>query len=204
MDVWSQVFSFQDYGALVQLVQTSIWAGAVLGIVGGLIGPFVVARNMPFAVHGISELSFAGASASLLLGVNVVTGSLVGSVIAALTTSIAILIVARVVQGLAGAVFPLAFGIIRDEFPPERVAGDERKADLVIAHAEKRTQRHARQLDELAHAATHAHGIRPARIRQRHRAPLEVEDRVAERAVILLELPLVQDRVDRHQHFRWR
>ncbi|PZE91338.1 metal ABC transporter permease [Curtobacterium sp. MCLR17_039] len=84
MDVLSTVFSFQDYGQLLVLVQNSIWAGAVLGIVGGLIGPFVVARNMPFAVHGISELSFAGASASLLLGVNVVTGSLVGSVIAAL------------------------------------------------------------------------------------------------------------------------
>lgn len=84
MDVWSTVFSFQDYGELLVLVQNSIWAGAVLGVVGGLIGPFVVARNMPFAVHGISELSFAGASASLLLGVNVVTGSLVGSVVAAL------------------------------------------------------------------------------------------------------------------------
>jgi zinc/manganese transport system permease protein len=84
MDLWSTVFSFQDYGELLVLVQNSIWAGAVLGVVGGLIGPFVVARNMPFAVHGISELSFAGASASLLLGVNVVTGSLVGSVIAAL------------------------------------------------------------------------------------------------------------------------
>jgi EmrB/QacA subfamily drug resistance transporter len=46
-----------------------------------------------------------------------------GSVIAAVTSSIAILIVARAVQGLAGAVFPLAFGIIRDEFPPEKVAG---------------------------------------------------------------------------------
>jgi EmrB/QacA subfamily drug resistance transporter len=46
-----------------------------------------------------------------------------GSVIAAVTTSIAVLIFARVIQGLAGAVFPLAFGIIRDEFPTERVAG---------------------------------------------------------------------------------
>ena len=63
MDVLSTVFSFQDYGELLALVQNSIFAGAVLGIVGGLIGPFVVARNMPFAVHGISELSFAGASA---------------------------------------------------------------------------------------------------------------------------------------------
>ncbi|PYY31630.1 MULTISPECIES: metal ABC transporter permease [unclassified Curtobacterium] len=84
MDVWSTVFSFQDYGELLVLVRNSIVAGAVLGVVGGLIGPFVVARNMPFAVHGISELSFAGASASLLLGVNVVSGSVVGSLIAAL------------------------------------------------------------------------------------------------------------------------
>jgi MFS family permease len=28
----------------------------------------------------------------------------------------------RMIQGAAGAVFPLSFGIIRDEFPPERVA----------------------------------------------------------------------------------
>ena len=33
------------------------------------------------------------------------------------------MIVARVIQGVGGAIFPLAFGIIRDEFPRERVAG---------------------------------------------------------------------------------
>jgi zinc/manganese transport system permease protein len=84
MDIWSTVFSFQDYGELLVLVRNSIIAGAVLGVVGGLIGPFVVARNMPFAVHGISELSFAGASAALLLGVNVVGGSVAGSLVAAM------------------------------------------------------------------------------------------------------------------------
>jgi MFS family permease len=46
-----------------------------------------------------------------------------GSLVAALTSSIAVMIAARVLQGLGGAVFPLAFGIIRDEFPRERVAG---------------------------------------------------------------------------------
>ena len=46
-----------------------------------------------------------------------------GSLIAALTSSIAVMIAARVLQGVGGAVFPLAFGIIRDEFPRERVAG---------------------------------------------------------------------------------
>jgi EmrB/QacA subfamily drug resistance transporter len=45
-----------------------------------------------------------------------------GSLIAALSHSIGVLIAGRAVQGVGGAVFPLAFGIIRDEFPPERVA----------------------------------------------------------------------------------
>ena len=45
-----------------------------------------------------------------------------GSLICALSHSIGMLIVGRAVQGVGGAVFPLAFGIIRDEFPPERVA----------------------------------------------------------------------------------
>jgi zinc/manganese transport system permease protein len=71
------------YGQLLALVQNSILAAAVLGIVGGLIGVFVMQRDMAFAVHGISELSFAGAAAALLLGLNVVAGSIVGSLIAA-------------------------------------------------------------------------------------------------------------------------
>ena len=37
-DLWGRLFNFQDYGALLELVQNSIIAGAVLGIVGGLIG----------------------------------------------------------------------------------------------------------------------------------------------------------------------
>lgn len=72
-----------DYGEILVLVQNSVWAGAVLGLVGGLIGVFVMQRDMAFAVHGISELSFAGAAAALLLGVDAVTGSIVGSLIAA-------------------------------------------------------------------------------------------------------------------------
>ena len=82
-DWWSQLFDFRDYGALLALLQNSILAGAVLGIVGGLIGVFVMSRDLAFAVHGISELSFAGAAAGLLLGVGVVEGSVVGSIIAA-------------------------------------------------------------------------------------------------------------------------
>ncbi|GAA1694464.1 metal ABC transporter permease [Microcella alkalica] len=71
------------YVQLLELVQNSIIAAGVLGIVGGLIGVFVMQRDMAFAVHGISELSFAGAAAALLLGLNIVAGSIVGSLIAA-------------------------------------------------------------------------------------------------------------------------
>ena len=87
-DLWSQLFDFTDYGELLALVKNSIFAGAVLGVVGGLIGVFVMQRDMAFAVHGISELSFAGAAAALFFGVNVVIGSLAGSLIAAILIGI--------------------------------------------------------------------------------------------------------------------
>jgi EmrB/QacA subfamily drug resistance transporter len=46
----------------------------------------------------------------------------VGCLISALSHSFAVLIIGRAVQGAGGAVFPLSFGIIRDEFPAEHVA----------------------------------------------------------------------------------
>jgi EmrB/QacA subfamily drug resistance transporter len=47
----------------------------------------------------------------------------VGSLLAAVAPSIGVLIVARVIQGFAGGMLPVAFGIIRDEFPADKVAG---------------------------------------------------------------------------------
>jgi EmrB/QacA subfamily drug resistance transporter len=47
----------------------------------------------------------------------------VGTALSALATSLPLMIAGRVIQGAAGGIFPLAFGIIRDEFPPDRVAG---------------------------------------------------------------------------------
>ncbi|WP_369139296.1 metal ABC transporter permease [Modestobacter versicolor] len=77
------LFDFEDYGALLGLVENSLIAAALLGVVGGLVGVFVQVRDMQFAVHGISELSFAGAAAALLLGGSVALGSVLGSVLAA-------------------------------------------------------------------------------------------------------------------------
>ena len=44
-----------------------------------------------------------------------------GTLVCALADSIGLLIVGRAVQGMAAASFPLAFGLVRDEFPRERV-----------------------------------------------------------------------------------
>jgi EmrB/QacA subfamily drug resistance transporter len=57
----------------------------------------------------------------------------VGCLIAAVAPSVGVLIAARVVQGLGAAVFPVSFGIIRDEFPPERVASAVGVMAAVIA-----------------------------------------------------------------------
>ncbi|WP_202868552.1 metal ABC transporter permease [Kribbella sindirgiensis] len=82
--LWSEIFNFSDYAQLLPLLKNSVIACVVLGVMGGLIGVFVMTRDMAFAVHGVSELSFAGAAAGLLFGVSVVAGALVGSLAAAL------------------------------------------------------------------------------------------------------------------------
>ena len=46
-----------------------------------------------------------------------------GTLLAAVSSSLAVLIVARLIQGVAGGIFPLSFSIARDEFPADRVAG---------------------------------------------------------------------------------
>ena len=46
-----------------------------------------------------------------------------GSVLAAVAPNLAVMIIARAIQGLAGGMLPIGFGIIRDEFPADKVAG---------------------------------------------------------------------------------
>lgn len=75
--------TISDYLELVGLVQNSLWAAMLLGLVGGLVSTFVNYRDVSFAVHGISELSFAGAALALLVGIDVIAGSVFGSIVAA-------------------------------------------------------------------------------------------------------------------------
>jgi zinc/manganese transport system permease protein len=98
------------YGEILALVANSVWAGAVLGLVGGLIGVFVIQRDMAFAVHGISELSFAGAAAALLIGWDVVTGSIIGSLIAAAIIGV-LGAKARDRNSIIGVLMPFGLGL---------------------------------------------------------------------------------------------
>lgn len=83
-----RLFDFSDYDQLIPLVQNSLIAGLLLGIMGGLVGVFVMTRDMSFAVHGISELSFAGAAIALLIGLNVALGATLGSIVAAIIIAV--------------------------------------------------------------------------------------------------------------------
>jgi zinc/manganese transport system permease protein len=108
--IWGRLFDFSDYGSLIALVHNSIIAGALLGLIGGLIGVFVVMRDLSFAVHGISELSFAGAAFALLIGADVVVGSVVGSLIAALLFGL-LGVRARERSSIIGVLMPFGLGL---------------------------------------------------------------------------------------------
>jgi zinc/manganese transport system permease protein len=108
--IWQQIFNFDNYGELLGLVRNSLIAGAVLGLMGGLIGTFVIMRDLPFAVHGIAELSFAGASAALLLGTNIIGGSIAGALVAA-TIIGALGISARDRNSIIGVLMPFGLGL---------------------------------------------------------------------------------------------
>src|SRR3954449_9160245 len=109
-DLWSTLFDFSDYGALLALLWNSVLAGAVLGVLGGVIGYFVMARDLAFAVHGISELSFAGAAAALLFGVDVVAGSIGGSLLAAILIGL-LGARARDRNSIIGVLMPFGLGL---------------------------------------------------------------------------------------------
>src|SRR5215217_3429799 len=109
-EIFSAIFTFDNYAQLLPLVRNSLIAGAVLGLLGGLLGMFVMMRDLAFAVHGIAELSFAGAAFALLAGANVVAGSLVGSVLAALVLGL-MGIRARDRNSIIGVVMPFGLGL---------------------------------------------------------------------------------------------
>ncbi len=89
-------------------VHTALWAGAVVAVVSGAIGVFVVARGMSFAVHAISELGFTGAAGALVIGIDPVLGVLGGSLLVGLVLGL-LSLRGRERDSAIGAV--LAFGL---------------------------------------------------------------------------------------------
>jgi zinc/manganese transport system permease protein len=64
-------------------VQNALFAATLVAVTTGLIGPFVIIRDLAFAVHGSAELAFTGAAAGLLAANNPVLGALLGSLVVA-------------------------------------------------------------------------------------------------------------------------
>jgi zinc/manganese transport system permease protein len=64
-------------------VQNALIAATLVAITTGLIGPFVVMRDLAFAVHGSAELAFTGAAAGLLAANDPILGALLGSIVVA-------------------------------------------------------------------------------------------------------------------------
>jgi len=94
-------------------VHNALWAGAVVAVVSGAIGVFVVTRGMSFAVHAISELGFTGAAGALVLGLDPVVGILGGSLLVGLALGL-LSLRGRERDSAIGAVlaFGLGFGVL--------------------------------------------------------------------------------------------
>jgi zinc/manganese transport system permease protein len=63
--------------------QHALIAATLVSLISGMVGPFVIARGMSFAVHGAAELALTGAAAGLLVADNAVAGALLGSLVVA-------------------------------------------------------------------------------------------------------------------------
>ena len=107
---FSTIINFNDFATLVPLVTGSIIAGLILGVVSGLIGPMIHARDLAFAVHGTSELSFAGASVALYFGASVTGGAVAGSLVAAVILGI-LGVRAKERNASIGVMLPFGLGI---------------------------------------------------------------------------------------------
>lgn len=65
-------------------VHNALIAGAITAIVAGSVAPFVTLRNQGFAVHGLAEVSFAGAAGAVYLRLPIELGVLIASFLAAI------------------------------------------------------------------------------------------------------------------------
>ncbi|MDO5492991.1 MAG: metal ABC transporter permease [Nesterenkonia sp.] len=103
-------FTLEGYWDLFQLVSNSVIAAGVLGLMGGMIGVFIMLRRTALVVHGIAEISFAGAALALLAGLDVVAGSAVGAVAAAALIGV-LSLRDKDVGAVTGVLMPFGLGL---------------------------------------------------------------------------------------------
>lgn len=112
----------------VAVLQTAVVP--VLGVIGHQLGASPVAVSWAVTANllaAIAATPLLGRLADLyskrrvLLGVLIVV--LIGSVLAAVTASLPLLIVARVLQGASYALYPISIAVLREELPHGRLAG---------------------------------------------------------------------------------
>ncbi len=65
-------------------VRTALIVGAVVAVVSAIVGVFTVLRGQSFAGHSLADVSTAGGSGALLLGLSPLTGFLWGGILGAL------------------------------------------------------------------------------------------------------------------------
>ncbi|GAA1013115.1 MFS transporter [Acrocarpospora pleiomorpha] len=127
------------FGSAVMLLSLSL-GGLAFSVLQSLVAPALpaIARDL-----GVSTADASWVVTAYLLSASVLTPVLgrlgdmmgkrmvllavlgllaAGTLLAALATDLATLVVARALQGAAGAIMPLSIGIVRDELPRERVS----------------------------------------------------------------------------------
>jgi zinc/manganese transport system permease protein len=67
-----------------EFMRHAFMAGTVAAILAGVVGYFVIIRNLSFAAHALGHIGFAGASGALLVGLSPITGQLILTLLAAL------------------------------------------------------------------------------------------------------------------------
>jgi EmrB/QacA subfamily drug resistance transporter len=87
--------------------------------VGWVLTAFLLSASVTTPIVG--RLGDMYGKERMLLIVLVILGF--GTLLAAVATSLPVMLAGRVIQGVGGGIFPLAFSIIRDELPRERVPG---------------------------------------------------------------------------------
>src|SRR4051794_12725903 len=93
--------------------------GASGGAVGWVLTAFLLSASVATPIIG--RLGDVYGKERLLMVVLLMLA--LGTLISAVASSLWLMLLGRVIQGAGGGIFPLAFSIIRDEFPNERVPG---------------------------------------------------------------------------------